>query len=65
MYNDKSPGDDGLPKEFYETNKNIISPILKEALNFTFQQPCSQKRAIIKLICEKGDPKYFFKLETN
>ena len=61
MENDKSPGDDGLPKEFYEENIQTLLPILKEVLNFTFQQniqPLSQKNAIIKLIYKKNNPNF-------
>ena len=58
MANEKSPGEDGLPKEFYEKIKNIRIPELCEIYNniiLSAKQPLSQKNAIIKLIYKKDD----------
>ena len=57
MPNEKSPGNDGLTKEFYETFWDDI----KRPLTLSFQQALkngelstSQKQAVIKLIEKKG-----------
>ena len=60
MSNEKSPGEDGLTKEFYEKFLNLLLPILNEVLNFTLKeniQPKSQKNALIKLLFKKGNSK--------
>ena len=60
MPNEKSPGNDGLKKEFYETFWDDI----KRPLTLSFQQALkkgelstSQKQAVIKLIEKKGKNK--------
>ena len=60
MPNEKSPGNDGLTKEFYETFWDDI----KRPLTLSFQQALkkgelstSQKQAVIKLIEKKGKDK--------
>ena len=58
MASEKSPGDDGLPKEFYQKFKDILIPELCEIYNniiLSGKQPESPKNAIIKLIFKKGD----------
>ena len=58
MANEKSPGEDGLPKEFYQKFKTILIPELCEIYNniiLSGKQPSSQKNAIIKLIYKKDD----------
>ena len=58
MANEKSPGDDGLPKEFYQKFKDILIPELCEIYNniiLSGKQPESPKIGIIKLIFKKGD----------
>ena len=60
MSNNKSPGSDGLPKEFYSTFWDDIKEDLCEMLNNIYlkQELCeSQKTAIVKLIYKKGNPK--------
>ena len=56
--NNKSPGNDGLSKEFYVCNE--IHPFLIEALNYSFQHgelSISQRQAVITLIEKKGKDK--------
>ena len=58
--NDKSPGSDGLPSEFYRMFWNEIKTVLTNALNFAYQQShlsLTQKEGIITLLPKKGkDP---------
>lgn len=59
MKNNKSPGPDGLTKEFYETFWDIIGEDLTEVLNNSFLRgslPQSSRTAEITLIFKKGDP---------
>ena len=58
MDNEKSPGKDGLPKEFYLHFFDNLEEILVELFNnikFSSKQPKSHKNAIIKLIYKKHD----------
>ena len=60
----KSPGNDGLSKEFYVRFFNEIHPFLVEALNCSFQHgelPISERQAVITLIEKKGKDKRFIK----
>ena len=64
MQNNKSPGDDGLTKEFFVT--------FWEDIKYTFLNSCrtklknelstSQKQAVIKLIEKKDKDKRFIKI---
>ncbi|KAK3741401.1 hypothetical protein QZH41_018038 [Actinostola sp. cb2023] len=57
MANNKTPGIDGLPKEFYITFWDIVGPDLVSILNHAFQAGTlsySQRLGIIKLIYKKG-----------
>ena len=57
MNNDKSPGNDGLTKEIYETFWNEIKNPLISSIQRYFevdQLTISQRQAIIKLIEKKG-----------
>ena len=62
MENDKSPGNDGLTKEFYIAFCNEIKAPVLLAIEKTYlvkQLSASQKHAVIKLIEKKGrDKKY-------
>ena len=58
MKNGKSPGEDGIPKEFYEFFIDELKDILCELLNnirLNGEIPESQKNAIVKLLFKKGD----------
>ena len=64
MKNDKSPGSDGLTKEFYACFFNEVSNILITALNHSFTAGMlltSQHQALITLIKKKGKNKRFLK----
>ena len=56
MKNNKSPGSDGLPVEFYKTFWNDIKSILIGALNYAYEvgelSP-TQKRGILTLLFKK------------
>ena len=59
MKNNKSPGSDGLPIEFYVTFWNDLKDIVVDVLNVSYgkgQMSISQRRAIITLMFKKGDP---------
>ena len=64
MPNNKSPGNDGLPKEFYETFwEELKKPFMlavKRSYNIK-QLRVSQRQAVIKLIEKKGRDKRFIK----
>ena len=58
--NNKSPGNDGLSKEFYVRFFSEIHPFLIQALNYSFQHgelSISQRQAVITLIEKKGKDK--------
>ena len=64
MKNDKSPGSDGLTKEFYVRFFNEVSNVLITALNHSFTTgmlSTSQHQALITLIDKKGKYKRFIK----
>ena len=53
MANNKTPGSDGLPVEFYKTFWNEIGPLVVHSLNFAYHYGClsdEQGRATISLI---------------
>ena len=64
MKNNKSPGNDGISKEFYQTFwsdlKNVFLPAIKKAY-LTKKLSYSQYQAVIKLIEKKGRDKRFIK----
>ena len=56
MKNEKSPGNDGLTKEFYVCFFNEISPLLIDVLNHSYQTgqlSTSQRLALITLTEKK------------
>ena len=60
MENDKTPGNDGLSKEFYEVIWDDVKFPLLASINDAFikeQLSTSQKQAVIKLIEKKRQPK--------
>ena len=63
--NNKSPGNDGLSKEFYVCSFNEIHPFLIQALNYSFRHAklsISQRQAVITLIEKKGKDKRCIKI---
>ena len=64
MANNKSPGSDGYPIEFYKMFWNQIGNILVKSLNFSFnngQLSDSQRRGIISLIPKEGKDELLLK----
>ena len=64
MYNSKSPGHDGLTKEFYEHFWDNVKFYFVNSLKqskIDGRLPISQRQAIIKLIVKKGRDKRFVK----
>ena len=58
MKNNKSPGEDGLTKEFYQTFLDLIVDELGEMFNnilFQKKMPISLRNAIIALLYKKND----------
>ena len=69
MEKNKTPGSDGLTKEFYEYFWNYIFETLYKSYNFNLREGClsvEQRRGIIRLIPNKDKGLMFLKkLETN
>ena len=69
MKNNKSPGNDRLPKEFYETfQASLAEPFLNsiKSAKLKNELSCSQKQAVIRLIEKKDRDKTLHrKLETD
>ena len=64
MKNNKSPGNDGLTKEFYVCFLKEISSDLVDTLNHSFeidQLSASQRQALITLIEKKDKDKRYIK----
>ena len=64
MQNNKSPGNDGLTKEFYETFWNEIKhPFMNSIMEVREKKKLStsQRQAVIKLIANKERDKWFIK----
>ena len=64
MDNDKSPGNDGITKEFYIKFWDVVKKLLCASIQQSFiagQLSTSQKQAIIKLIEKKNRDKRFVK----
>ena len=60
----KSPGNDGLAKEFYVCFFNEISPLLTDVLNHCYQVgqlSTSQRQALITLIEKREEDKRYIK----
>ena len=58
LNNDKSPGTDGLPAEFYKTFWDVIGQDLTEVFNSCYKSqlpPASQLEAVIRCIPKNGD----------
>ena len=64
MKSGKTPGNDGLTKEFYICFYGEVAPLLVNSLNYSFkvgELSTSQKQAVITLIEEKGRDKRLVK----
>ena len=64
MQNNKSPGNDGLTKEFYETFQNEIKNSFENSIMEAREKnklSISQCQAVIKLIKKKERDKQFIK----
>ena len=64
MANNKSPGLDGLPKEFYHRFFPLIGHHFVEMVNWSFvlgELPASQRTSIITLLCKNKDKKFSLK----
>ena len=62
MNNNKSPGNDGLSKEFYICFFETLADPLTQALNQSFvdgEMSISQRQAVITLIGKKGKDKRY------
>ena len=60
--NNKSPGNDGIPIEFYRKFRPLISDPFIQCTNECFEKgemSCSQKQAVITLIEKKGKDRSF------
>ena len=58
----KTPGNDGIPAEFYKIFWNSVGELMTEVFNYSFelgQMSNSQKQAIITLIDKKGRNRMF------
>ena len=64
MQSNKTPGNDGLSKEFYIAFFDILCPNLLKCLNYAFEVgelSTSQRQAVITLIEKKGKDKRYIK----
>ena len=57
MQNEKSPGEDGIPKEFYDKYYQLLERHLEYLYNILLskEQPKSLKNALVKPLFKKGD----------
>ena len=58
----KTPGNDGIPVEFYKTFWNSVGVFMTDVFNHSFelgQMSSSQKQAVINLIDKKGKDRMF------
>ena len=69
MKNNKTPGNDGITKDFYEAFWDELKTPLMESVNQAFHTKIlsiSQRQAVIKVIEKKDwDERCIKKLETN
>ena len=69
MANNKTPGTDGFPTEFYKLFSNDIGNILVNSFDYSFNNgslSSDQRRGVINLIQKKRYRSNFFeKLETH
>ena len=64
MANNKSPGSDGLPVDFYKTFWDLLAPFVVNSLNAGYKNSClsdEQSKAIISLIPKPSKDLNFIK----
>ena len=58
LANNKTPGSDGLPKEFYVKFWDLLAPILLDLFNFSFEEglfSSTMRQSITRLLYKKDD----------
>ena len=58
LANNKTPGSDGLPKEFYVKFWDLLAPILLDLFNFSFEKgffSSPMRQSITRLLYKKDD----------
>ena len=58
LANNKTPGSDGLPKEFFVKFWDLLAPILLDLFNFSFEEglfSSTMRQSITRLLYKKDD----------
>ena len=62
----KTPGNDGIAREFYIAFFDLINDLLMSSINYSWEVgelSTSQKQAVITLIEKKGKDKHYIQIE--